>query len=142
MAKTPSSNPDATVTAAAAETVDCQGCNAQCCRYIATQIDTPTDKTDYDHIRWYLFHRDVSVFIDHEDDWYLEFKTDCEALDAQGRCEAYDIRPRICQRHGDVGPDCEFHGAESPYQLRFETPALFEAWLDEQGRKWRPKKPR
>ena len=107
-------------------TVDCSGCNAQCCRYIATQIDTPTDKTDYDHIRWYLFHRDVTVFIDHEDDWYLEFQTTCEALDEQGRCGAYAVRPRICRRHGDAGPDCEFHGAESPYQVRFETPAAFE----------------
>src|SRR5210317_1232710 len=92
--------------------LDCERCDGACCRYLATQIDTPTGKRDYDHIRWYLLHRDVNVFIDHEDDWYLEFQTPCEALSAEGRCNSYQDRPRICRGYGDDGLICEYHADE------------------------------
>ncbi len=124
-------------------TFSCEGCDAQCCRYIATQIDTPDCKQDYDHIRWYLLHEGVSVFTDHDGDWYLEFAGKCEALGDDNRCLNYKDRPRICREHGEDGlADCEYHGADSPYELRFESCRKFEQYLDEQGTKWRWKKKR
>lgn len=119
------------------DSVTCDACDALCCRYTATQIDTPTAKRDYDFIRWYLLHRDVSVFIDHEEDWYLEFSTPCEMLQANQQCGIYEERPRICRQHGIGASDCEFHGATEPYRIRFTSAQQFEMWLDKQGIDWR-----
>ncbi len=120
--------------------VSCDNCPAMCCRYVATEIDEPTSKREYDNIRWYLMHTGVHVFIDHEDDWYIEFETSCDNLGANNRCLNYDNRPLICRDHGDSDVHCEFHGAEDPHQIRFSSADEFEAWLDEQGIKWRRKK--
>ena len=120
-------------------TVSCTTCPAMCCRYIATQIDEPTRKREYDHIRWYLMHRDVHVFIDHDEEWYLEFETPCENLGPDNRCLIYEDRPRICSDHGDSDVICEFHSDTDPHQTRFSHASEFECWLDEQGIKWQPK---
>ena len=131
---------DETQQAQSVPVVDCSQCGDRCCHYIATQIDTPTCKGDYDHIRWYLRHRNVNVFVDHEDDWYLEFETACDSLGAKGGCAEYETRPRICRSHGRVGPDCEFHGEGAPYVKRFDTSETFEAWLDSCNIEWKFKK--
>jgi len=49
----------------------CLGCS-NCCEYIATQIDRPTTIRDFDQIIWYLIHKDVWVYIDEENDWYIQ----------------------------------------------------------------------
>ena len=64
----------------------CEECGGRCCEYIAIEIDKPNTKSDYDHIRWYLIHRDVNVFIDHDRKWYIEFRTPCELLSKKKRC--------------------------------------------------------
>lgn len=117
--------------------VSCDACGAQCCRYTATQIDTPTSKREYDFIRWYLLHRHVNVFIDHSNGWYIEFSTPCEMLSADNRCSIYETRPRICRGHGVGDTDCEYHGATEPYKVRFSTAAEYESWLDQRGTDWR-----
>jgi len=111
-----------------------------CCRYVATEIDEPASKKDYGNIRWYLMHRDVHVFIDHEDEWYLEFETPCENLGSDNRCTIYEDRPHICREHGDTEIDCEFHASADPHTVRFSTATEFEDWLDAQGIKWRRKR--
>ena len=117
----------------------CATCRAACCRYVATQIDEPDCKPDYNNVRWYLLHRDVSVFIDHSDDWYIEFATPCEALDADHRCSIYDQRPLLCRSHGsNDDDDCEHLGAESPYRRRFNSAREFEDYLSQQGLDWQP----
>ena len=121
-------------------TATCTACEAACCRYVATQIDEPDTKNDYDNIRWYLLHRDVSVFVDHDDDWYIEFTTPCEALDDQHLCTIYGQRPRLCRTHGSNNEnDCEHLGAVSPYKLLFKTATEFENYLDKRKIKWRKK---
>ncbi len=119
----------------------CEGCNAQCCRYIATQIDTPDCKQDYDYVRWYLLHKNVSVFVDHDGDWYIEFAAVCESLGDDNMCRNYHDRPRICREHGEDGlADCEFHGKGSPYEKRFDKAVQFERYLEKRGIKWRWKR--
>jgi hypothetical protein len=46
----------------------CSKCTGLCCRYFALPIETPDDKEDYDDIRWYLCHEDVTVFVE-DGDW-------------------------------------------------------------------------
>mgnify|MGYP006312703687 CR=1 FL=1 len=122
--------------------MDCRQCNARCCRYLATQIDKPTCKRDYDNIRWYLLHDRVHVFVDHEGDWYLEFETPCIELDqSAGLCRNYNGRPRICREHGDGEVSCEFSGGGEPHKVRFSDARSFESYLDSRGMDWRWKRP-
>jgi hypothetical protein len=119
----------------------CEGCRAECCRYVALEIDKPTCKRDYDNIRWYLLHENVSVFVDNEGSWNIEFVTPCEKLGADGYCEYYLSRPRICREHG-VERTCEFHSDTEPHRLRFENEKEFIAYLESRGVDWQWKKPK
>jgi len=94
---------------------------------MAIEIDRPLDDRDVDDIRWYLLHRDVSVCIDADGDWYVAFETPCEALDNTGQCSRYDTRPQLCQDHGELPGTCEFHGPL--FVEQFKTLADFESWL-------------
>jgi len=123
-----------------ADELSCAECGARCCRYVATQIDEPSSKSEYDDIRWYLMHDKVSVFIDHDGDWFLEFKSDCLALDDDLRCGNYEDRPRICRKHGETHSLCEFHSDTDPHVHEFFTAAEFEEYLDSRKIKWRWKK--
>ncbi len=118
----------------------CRRCGARCCRYIATGIDAPTCKRDYDHIRWYLLHEHIHVFVDHEGDWYLEVEARCDCLGDDGRCLNYKNRPRICRKYGDDDLTCEFLSEEEPHVIRFSTAAEYETWLDHNNVQWRFKK--
>ena len=117
----------------------CDECGSRCCKYVATQIDTPTCKRDYDYIRWYLVHKDVHVFKDHHGHWYLEFETHCAKLEADGRCRDYDNRPHICRAHGEH-EECEFVSDKPSHILRFSKAKHFEAYLDSRGIDWRWKR--
>jgi Fe-S-cluster containining protein len=116
----------------------CEECAGQCCRHVATQIEPPSCKRDYDHIRWYLMHKDVHVFIDHDKDWFLEFVTDCDMLADDHHCGIYEKRPNICRSYGDPDEEtCEFHAADEPHTHRFSNAVDFDAWLDSRGVDWR-----
>ncbi len=95
----------------------CEQCNGRCCRYFALPIETPEDRGDYDDIRWYLCHEDVTVFVE-DGDWYLNIRNKCRHLsDKDQTCEIYAQRPRICRgyRHAD----CDFIKGEYDYELHF-----------------------
>jgi len=113
----------------------CFACS-RCCTYIATQIDEPTTMTDYDHISWYLYHDGVSVYIDWEGAWFLQFETRCENLTPHGLCSIYDRRPAICKDFD--WRDCEKQqGADEdpPEKYSFQSVDEFSGWL----RKRRPR---
>lgn len=116
------------------EELPCDLCNARCCRYMAIEIDRPRTAADYDDIRWYLLHKKVAVFIDHDGVWHLEFQTPCEALRKDGRCSIYESRPRICRKHGEETL-CEYH--ESPYAVYLETVEDLEKFLVRRRRRGR-----
>ncbi len=95
----------------------CEECSGLCCRYFALPIETPEDKGDYDDIRWYLCHKDITVFVE-DGDWYLNVKNKCRHLSGKDhRCLIYDKRPRICRgyRHGT----CDYVEGEYDYELHF-----------------------
>ena len=104
----------------------CHDC-AQCCRYIATQIEDPSSFRDYENLYWYLTHRDVSVYIDHDGDWYLEFRTVCRHLEPAGTCGVYAERPKICEDYSFE--ECEVTTREPGYRHRFDSYAELLEWM-------------
>ncbi|HOP28497.1 MAG TPA: YkgJ family cysteine cluster protein [Spirochaetota bacterium] len=115
----------------------CGQCGGKCCGYVAIEIDKPNCKKDYDIIRWYLAHQNVNVFIDHDKNWHVEFRTPCEFQDSDNKCRIYTKRPTICREHGRAEGDCEFY--DSPYTEYFSSCKEFESYLTKKGADWRIK---
>ncbi len=105
----------------------CERCG-ECCKHVAVPIDKPEDNDDYHNILWYLYHEKVQVFVDDEDDWYIEFSTRCSALDKNNRCRVYDKRPNICREYSPES--CVKHGEGEPYKYLFKTPDEFIKFLE------------
>lgn len=96
----------------------CTYCTGKCCRYFATQIDTPTERADFDYIRWYMMHGPVSVFVE-DGVWYLMVMADCRHLLPDNRCGIYETRPQICRDYST--DNCEYDD-DACYDKLFETP--------------------
>ena len=110
----------------------CHGC-AKCCLYVAIEIDSPTSMTEYDHVVWYLYHENVSVFVDWEGQWYVKFDTRCKNLTPHGLCGIYERRPAICKDFD--WRECENHMTPEegpPDKWLWETPDAFFAWFQKQ----------
>jgi Fe-S-cluster containining protein len=101
-------------------------------------MDKPTNKTDYDNIRWYLLHENVNVFIDHEGRWYAEFRAPCLVQNEDNSCRAYSERPEICKGHGGAEGECEFY--DYPYREYFSTENEFLRYLKKKNIDWRFKR--
>jgi Fe-S-cluster containining protein len=118
--------------------IDCKECDGNCCRYIALQIDTPETPEDFDHLRWYLAHQQVVIFIE-KNDWYLQVNTPCRYLQANHSCGHYEKRPQICRDYGwDEAGDTECHGTDRPcdHDEYFATLEELEAYLTRKGHVW------
>lgn len=87
--------------------LSCEGCDAQCCKYVSLEIDTPEDLEDFENIKWYVCHKNVQVYVGEDKKWYLEFSTPCRYLDKNNKCSIYDKRPQICRDYS--ANDCTFH---------------------------------
>lgn len=97
--------------------ITCDKCRGLCCRYFALPIETPDDWDDYDDIRWYLCHKDVTVFVE-DGDWYINIKNKCNHLSEKDyKCRIYKERPRICR--GYKTADCDLIEGEYDYELHF-----------------------
>ena len=106
----------------------CAGCPALCCRYISLEIDKPTTKKDWDNILWYLYHENVIIYVDQENDWMIEFQTKCKNLGTDNKCMIYSTRPQICRDF--KAEDCEFHNEGSPYKLIFKNSEELTQYLE------------
>ena len=105
----------------------CEKCTGLCCRYFALPIETPETREDFDDIRWYLCHKDITVFVE-EGEWYLNVKNKCRHLSEKGhRCLIYGKRPQICRKykHGD----CDFIEGEYDYELHFTSDKEMEEYI-------------
>jgi len=115
----------------------CEKCGGSCCNYVAIQIDKPSCKKDFDYIRWYLAHKNVNVFVDHDKNWFVEFRTGCDFLQKDKRCAIYPERPRICRDHGNGEGECEYY--DTPYSEYFSSLDQFESYLKKRNKEWRYK---
>ncbi|RMD45516.1 YkgJ family cysteine cluster protein [Candidatus Pacearchaeota archaeon] len=104
----------------------CEGCSL-CCKYIAIEIDKPENKEDIDQIRWFLLHKNVWVFIDHDNSWNVQFNTPCTKLSSKGLCTIYRKRPRICKDYSTES--CEKWGEGKSFKVLWKNAEEFEKWL-------------
>jgi Fe-S-cluster containining protein len=105
---------------------------AKCCTYIAIEIDDPSTNKEYDQILWYLYHRDVEVFVDWDGDWHVLFRTRCENLTDAGLCAVYERRPAICKDFDWRECEQRFTPEDGPPDKYLWTTAeQFAAWLAE-----------
>ena len=105
----------------------CKNCDGKCCRYFALPIDTPEDWDDFDDIRWYLCHENVTVFVE-EGDWYLNVKNKCRYLSEKDYCCGnYQIRPRICRKYDTE--NCDLTGDDYGYELHFLDDKQMEEYM-------------
>jgi Fe-S-cluster containining protein len=98
--------------------VPCQYCTAKCCRYFALPIEIPTKRSDFDHIRWYMLHGRVAIFVEGQT-WYLLIYADCKHIRDDYKCGIYESRPDICRKYST--DECEFED-DAVYDKYFETP--------------------
>lgn len=112
---------------------ECMECGARCCQYVALQIDDPESKSDFSDIRWYLCHKDVWVFIDHDDSWYVQFNTRCEFLKQDNTCGIYEKRPEICDKHDPS--DCEVIDDAECQKFMLKTIEDLDMYLKLKGKK-------
>ncbi|MFN3604156.1 MAG: YkgJ family cysteine cluster protein [Leptonema sp. (in: bacteria)] len=69
-----------------------------CCNYITVPIDPPTEE-NLDLYTWYLYHKNIEIYLDHEEQWQLLIKTPCKHLLPNGHCNIYSHRPNICKEY-------------------------------------------
>jgi Fe-S-cluster containining protein len=105
----------------------CEGCD-HCCRYVAIEIDKPTTKKDFEHIRWYLLHRSISIIIDWDGAWLIQFDTPCEWL-VDGKCSHYELRPNICREYDPA--ECERYLTTKSHKVLMKTEADLRTYLEE-----------
>ncbi len=107
----------------------CDYCTAKCCKYFALPIETPTERQDFDYLRWFLLHDRATLFIE-DTTWYLLVHTTCKHLQPDSRCGIYQTRPQICRDY--TTDECEYddsyvydHYFETPEQIHEFTEAYF-----------------
>lgn len=95
----------------------CDSCTGLCCRYFALPIETPETREDYDDIRWYLCHKNVTVFVE-DGDWYINIINKCRHLDnGSHQCNIYKDRPAICRRYKTA--DCDLTEGDYDFDMHF-----------------------
>ena len=92
------------------------------------QIDHPVTPEDYDKLRWYLLHEDVSIWVQ-DGDWFLEVRNRCRGLTGDDRCGIYQSRPDVCREYGSSGESgCEYFTDDLQFELHFESAESLQAY--------------
>lgn len=105
----------------------CEKCEGRCCRYFALPIDNPKDRGDYDDIRWFLCHKDITVFVE-DGDWFIKIKNKFKYLSEKDyRCKIYDKRPKICRQYRYA--NCDYVEGEYDYKLHFTSDKEIEEYI-------------
>ena len=81
---------------------------------------------DFDDVRWYLLHENISVFVE-KGDWYISIVTSCRHVQADGRCGIYARRPRICRKY--TTENCDYHSGDYGWEAHFTCPEHLDEYL-------------
>lgn len=114
-------------------------CKAICCGHVSIEIERPKTKENFDHIRWLLAHKNITIFVDSQNKWCLDFETPCEKITEKFDCSIYSERPKICKDYPPNGFLCEYDSTNDNElrQISFRTIEEFEEYLDKKGKQWR-----
>jgi Fe-S-cluster containining protein len=105
--------------------VPCLTCGL-CCSYVAVEIDGPSTLDAATNILWYLYHRDVSVYVD-DGEWLIQFETRCQNLEDDNRCSIYETRPPVCRSFDES--TCEVNADQ--IGLTLHSPIEFMTYLQQ-----------
>jgi uncharacterized protein len=117
----------------------CGTCIALCCRYIAFEVDGPTEPKDFELLRWFLLHEGTQLFVEGRT-WYLQVFVRCRALGADYRCTIYDTRPEICRSYEADGCDRDEAEKKARIDKLFRSPEELEAWRVTWMKRWEAKR--
>lgn len=109
----------------------CVGCD-HCCRHVALEIDTPRTKLDFDNIRWYLLHKNISIMIEWDGAWMIQFDTPCNWL-VDGKCSHYALRPDICREYDPA--DCERYNPNPAERVLMRNEKDLEQFLEKREKR-------
>lgn len=98
----------------------CIQCHA-CCMYITVPIEPPEDEETIQLYLWYLYHKNIEIYLDHKNQWQILMKTPCENLLPNGYCSIYENRPQICREYDPN--NCSRTGKD--YKILFKNPEEF-----------------
>ncbi len=105
----------------------CDLCTGLCCRYFALPIENPEDREDFDDIRWYLCHENVTVFVE-DGQWYVNVNNKCKNLSSKdSRCDIYNRRPKICRSYDH--DECDYVEGDYDYELHFTDDKQMEEYI-------------
>ena len=108
----------------------CEHCTGVCCQYIALPLETPETRGDFDDIRWYLLHDNVSVFVE-GGEWYICLASRCRHLLDDHRCGIYASRPRICRQYSTE--NCDYHSGDYDWEAHFTCAEHLDDYLRARG---------
>lgn len=110
----------------------CAGCTT-CCSYITVEVDKPRTPREYDQWLWAIMHRNVSLYVERPEKWFVCFEAPCNNLDAAGRCGIYGRHPVLCREYDPRS--CERRLPLTDIRAWFRSAGEFEEWI----RRERPK---
>jgi len=123
------------------EETKCGQCIALCCRYIALEVDAPTEPKDFENLRWYMLHERVTIFVEGRR-WYVQIFNKCTALGPDNQCTRYETRPAICREYTDSWCDRDEVAGKTADALTFHTLDQLESWRDTWVKRWEARRRR
>ena len=108
--------------------ITCDKCDGNCCQVLVIEIETPETRDDFEDIKWYLYHPGVSVYIDTDNAWNVQFDSKCRYLGGNGRCLIYDKRTPVCRKARVE----ECHVNKKEIREFFGSVENYEKWLEEE----------
>lgn len=106
----------------------CTGCT-RCCETVSIEIDVPRSPWEYDQWIWVLHHRNLEVYVEKPERWYLHIEASCAQLNDEGRCRIYGSHPVLCREYDPR--NCERRAPLSDVVAWFKTAADLERWLEQ-----------
>lgn len=123
---TPVTIPDSGPLDAAQSMMLCAGC-VRCCTYVAVEVDAPDTPWQYDQYVWLLYHKNIWMYVEKGNHWYVQFETVCDKLAPTGRCTIHGEHPALCKKYD--ARSCERRGELSDVIARFHDGQDLVRWI-------------
>lgn len=104
----------------------CAGCT-RCCETVSIEVDAPRSPWEYDQWIWVLHHRNLELYLEKPERWYLHIEAPCAQLKPNGHCAVYADRPVLCREYDPR--NCERRAPLSDITAWFKTAVDLEVWL-------------